>query len=135
MGAENVGASLFVGRKEFDIVFEENGCDLGFITGDQPVVNLLGTGDGSETKELAFYYPLSPQLSCVLAPKTYRLRSGSISFDIVQELNALVAWESKQFLVANSDADLQNLPSLTTPSRPSTGRILDVLVQSKIRAT
>ena len=135
IGAENVGASLFVDRKEFDIVFEENRCDLGFITGDQPVVNLLGTGDGSETKELAFYYPLSPQLSCVLAPKTYRLRSGSISFDIVQELNALVAWESKQFLVANSDADLQNLPSLTTPSRPSTGRILDVLVQSKIRAT
>ena len=132
IGAENVGASLFVDRKEFDIVFEENKCDLGFITGDQPVVNLLGTGDGSETKELAFYYPLSPQLSCVLAPKTYRLRSGSISSDIVQELNALIAWESKQFLVANADTDL---PSLTSPSRPSTGRILDVPVQSKIRAT
>lgn len=79
IGAENVGGSLFVDRSEFRIVFAENGRDLGFITGDQPVVNLLGAEDGSETKELAFYYPLSPQLACVLAPKTYRLRSGSIS--------------------------------------------------------
>ena len=128
MGAENVGASLFLDRKTFDIVFAENRYDLGFITGDQPVVNLLGTGDGSETKELAFYYPLSPHLSCVLAPKSYRFRSGSISSAIVQELNALIAWESKQFLVANSDAALQNLPSLTSLSRPSAGRILDSLV-------
>ena len=127
MGAENVGASLFVDRKKFDIVFAENRYDPGFITGDQPVVNLLGTGDGSETKELAFYYPLSPHLSCVLAPKTYRFRSGSISSETVQELNALIAWQSKQFLVANSDADLQNLPSLTSLSRPSTGQILESL--------
>ena len=128
IGAVNVGGSLFVDRNEFDIVFEENRCDLGFITGDQPVVNLLGNGDGRETKELAFYYPLSPQLSCVLAPKTYGFRSGSISSDIVQELNTLIAWKSKQFLVANSDTDLQNFPSLTSLSRPSTGRILDNLV-------
>ena len=135
IGAENVGGSLFVDRKDFRIVFAENECDLGFITGDQPVVNLLGAGDGSETKELAFYYPLSPQLACVLAPKTYRLRSGSISFEVVRELNALIAWKAKQFLVANSDADLGNLPSLTTSLRPSTGRILDALVQSEIRET
>ena len=128
IGAENVGNSLFVDRKEYDIVFAENRCDLGFITGDQPVINLLGTGDGSETKELAFYYPLSPQLSCVLAPKIYRLRSESISSDIVQELNSLIAWESKQFLVANSDTDLQSLPRLSSLSRPSTSRILDSLV-------
>ena len=132
IGAENVGASLFVDRKEFEIVFVENRCDLGFITGDQPVVNILGTGDGRETEELAFCYPLSPQLSCVLAPKTYRFRSGSISRDIVQELNALIAWESKQFLVAKADTDL---PNLTSPSRPSTGRILDSLAKSKMCGT
>ncbi len=135
IGAENVGASLFVDREEFVIAFADNRCDLGFITGDQPIVNLLGTGGGSETKELAFYYPLSPGLACVLAPKTCGLRSGGISREIVQELNALIAWESKQFLVANSDAALPNHPSPTTLSRPSTGRMLESLVQSKKRGT
>ncbi len=128
MGAENVGATLFVDREEFEIVFAENRNDPGFITGDQPVVDLMGTGDGSETKELAFYYPLSPYLSCVLSPKTYRLRSGSITSEIVQELNDLIAWESKQFLVAKSDADLQNLANKPSLSRPSTRRIIDSLV-------
>ena len=66
--AINVGGSLFVDRNQFDIVFLDAGDDRGFITGDQPVVNLLGTGDGSETTELALYYPLSPSLSCFDLP-------------------------------------------------------------------
>ena len=54
-GATNLGASLFFDRKKFEITFLENKTDLGFITGDQLIVNLLATRDGSPPEELAFY--------------------------------------------------------------------------------
>ncbi len=127
IGAENVGASLFVDRQEFDIVFVENPNTLGLITGDQPIVNLMGTGDDTGAKEVVFYYPLSPSLSCVLAPKEYRLRSMRLSTCIVKDLNDLIAWESEQFLVAMSDKDLMSLPQKESSMRPPTGRILDFL--------
>ena len=96
--AENLGASLFVGRNELDIIFLESGNGREFITGDQPIVNLLGTGDGSAPEDLAFYYPLSPVLSCLVSSKKYGLLGGEIPCGIVEGLNELISWESKQFL-------------------------------------
>ena len=106
IAAVNVGYSLYADRKDLDLIFLENSNDFGFITGDQPVVNLMGTGDGRETKDLALYYPLSPHLSCIVAPKEYELRTN---LPTVKELNDLIAWRSRGFLVADSNAVLQQV--------------------------
>lgn len=130
IGAVNVGGSLFVDRSEFDILFLENGNGVGFITGDQPVVNLLGTGDSSETTELAFYYPLSPSLSCVIAPKDLKLRSTDIPIGTAEDLNDLMAWEAADFLVAETDGVLQHtLGKRLLARRPPGCRILESIVK------
>ena len=129
IAAENLGASLFVDRKEFDIIFLECRDDIRFITGDQPVVNLMGNGYGRETTELALYYPLSPDLSCLVAPKEYQLESAEVPGEIVRDLNDLIAWKSKRFLVANSNTDLQPILSEPPLHKPPIRRILDSLVK------
>ena len=90
--AENLGASLFVDRSTFEIVFLRSGSNNEFITGDQPIVNLFGAhGEDSPPTELALYYPLKPRLSMILLPKAYGLKSVEISRAIVDELNNLIA--------------------------------------------
>ena len=89
IGAENVGSSLFVDRFEFDIIFLDDRNGVGFITGDQPIVNLMGTGDGTETTELVLYYPLGPDLSCLVVPREHGLCSVASSGEVVEALNDL----------------------------------------------
>ena len=132
IGAVNVGGSLFVDRSEFDILFLENRNGVGFITGDQPVVNLLGTGDSSETTELAFYYPLSPSLSCVIAPKDLKLRSTDIPIGTVEDLNDLMAWEAADFLVAETGGVLQHILSKRLLARPPGCRIIESIVKIQV---
>ena len=129
IGAVNVGATLFVDRREFDIVFLESEGESGFITGDQPVANLMGTGDGSETAELALYYPLSPVLSCLLSPRSFNVRSRKIPDTTVEALNDLVAWESRDFLVSGSERDIEVIVNRLPRARPSGGRLLNLLVE------
>ena len=130
IGAVNVGASLFVDRNEFDIIFLDDRDDVGFITGDQPVVNLMGTGDSRKTTELALYYPLAPDLSCLVVPRERKLHSLDIHGAIVEELNDLVAWESSSFLVASSNGILERIGSRPSLTRPLGCRILDSLVKA-----
>ena len=117
-------------RNEFEIIFLDDRDESGFITGDQPIVNLMGTGDGRETTELVLYYPLGPDLSCLVVPKEYKLRSSSIPHEVVKELNDRVAWESENFLVANSDGVLQRIVSQPSLTIPTVARILDSLVKT-----
>ena len=129
IGAENFGASLFVDRNDFDIVFLEGRDDIRFITGDQPVVNLMGDGYGGDTTELSLYYPLSPNLSCLVSPKEYRLGFTEVPDEIVQNLNDFLAWRSKRFLVADSNLELQRVASKPPPHKPPIRRIVDCLVR------
>ena len=128
VAAENVGGSLFVDRNEFEIVFLESRGDARFVTGDQPIVNILGTGDSRATTELAFYYPLSPRLACLISPIEYGLISREIPNEIVEELNDLIAWESNEFLVANSEEALQRIVTKPPSSRPPARHLLDLLM-------
>ena len=130
--AENLGASLFVDRNKFDIIFLESRNGREFITGDQPIVNLLDTGEGSEPTDVVLYYPLSPVLSCLVSPKEYGLHGGEMLCVIVQELNYLIAWESKQFLVACSDTILHQIPQKPSLERPATRGILDFLFKGRV---
>lgn len=128
IGAENLGVSLFVDRNEFDIIFLGSRDGREFITGDQPIVNLLSTEDGREPTNLVLYYPLSPVLACLLSPKEYGLQGGEIPCTIVQVLNELIAWASKQFLAARSDTVLHQIPNKPSLKGPATQDIVDVLV-------
>lgn len=133
IGGVNIGGSLFVNRKQFEFIFMESQSEPGFVTGDQPVVNLMGNKDGGETNELAFYYPLSPGLSCLLAPKEYKLKSVLIPCSIVEELNDLIARNSRYFLVANSNESLrQTVGNLATRSTHPI-QILDSLRKGNVR--
>ena len=130
MAAENVGASLFVDRNEFDLVFLTAADDVGFITGDQPIVNLVGTGDSQETTDLVWYYPLKPNLACLVVPKEYNLRSVQISGEVVEALNDVVAWESRNFLAATSKEILDHVINRQSSTRPSGFDMLDSLVEA-----
>ena len=72
--ATNVGASLYRDRDDFELLFLRSPAPQCLITGDQPVVNLLATHDGTEPSELALYYPLTPSLAMILSPKSLDLR-------------------------------------------------------------
>ena len=119
--ANNMGVSLFRDRNEFDIVFLDNTTDLGFITGDQPIVNLMGTRNGTPPEELALYYPLAPDLAFILLPREYKLCSMNIN--MIKELNDLIMWESKHFLVSNSTTVLEQYLNNPISRIPPTCRI------------
>ena len=105
--AENVGGSLYVDRRNTDVVFLENSTEVGFMTGDQPIVNLMATDDESPPDDLVLYYPISPNLAVLIAPKQFRFRSREVCRQIVQQLNEFIAWKSRHFLVGYSRRDLQ----------------------------
>ena len=111
--ATNVGGSLYVERHRWEIIFLDcpEGCE--FITGDQPVVSLLRNKDGRPSEKLALYYPLSPNLAMILAPKSLELRAVLTKFDIVatNELNDLMAWKSGESLIARSPEQLTRYKS------------------------
>lgn len=129
IAAINLGASLFLNRKQADIIFLDDIDKVDFITGDQPVVNLMSASDGSEPTGLAMYYPLSPRLACLVAPKEYNLRSGGIPSEIVKELNEQIASESTNFWIARSSAALQRTASDLSLSRPPAYHVLELLRQ------
>lgn len=69
MFAVNVGGSLYVNRTQQPIVFLHNRTQEPFITGDQPVVNLLhsySSATPTAPKGATFYYPLSPWLALAI---------------------------------------------------------------------
>lgn len=112
--AYSFGFSFFVEKKEIEIVFLEN-KSLSFITGDQPVINLLANRFGGSTTETILYYPLTPHLSCLLTHKTRNLLSKHIPEKIVNKLNGLISWHSHHFIVGDSDnairAAIRNQPT------------------------
>lgn len=107
ISAVNLGNSLYSARKDFDIVFLESNKGFCFVTGDQPVINLMANRHGGDTTETVFYYPLSPNLSCLVTPKIYNLQSKQVSREIMEKLNGFIALNSNHFIVGNSDDVVQ----------------------------
>ena len=122
--ATNVGWTLYRDRADFELLFLRSPTPESLVTGDQPVVNLLATRDGTEPTELALYYPLTPSLAMILSPKSLHLRSpvAAATASDVRELNDLIAWKSARFLVARSDRSLRRYVGRITapPSAPLT---------------
>lgn len=118
--ADNVGGSLYVDRRNMDVVFLRKCTDLDFITGDQPIVNLKATDDETPPDDLVLYYPILPNLAVLIAPKQYGFRSMNVCRQTVQELNDFIAWKSRHFLVGHSSRDLQSFKTSGSPqARPT----------------
>lgn len=66
MFATNIGASLFLERKQRRLILIHNRTSVPFITGDQPAVNLKGRRP-HPPERLSIYYPISPQLALLLS--------------------------------------------------------------------
>jgi hypothetical protein len=66
MSAVNIGASLFLDRRQRTLVLIHNRTDVPFVTGDQPAINLKGTRPRAP-ENLSIYYPISPKLALLLA--------------------------------------------------------------------
>ena len=63
--AVNIGFGLYNERRRRKLVLIENRTEIPFITGDQPVTNLLGNGV-TPPELLVLYYPISPTIALVL---------------------------------------------------------------------
>ena len=118
-------------RDEFEIAFLECRDGQGFITGDQPVVNLMGTGDGRETMELALYYPLSPVLACLVTPREYSVSSMQVPVSTVAALNTVIEWESMDFLIASSNKALEVILNGSSSARLTGQLIIDLLAEGQ----
>lgn len=110
----NLGLSFAAERELLEIVFLETNTPR-FVTGDQPVINLLANRFGGDTSDIIFYYPLSPYLACLLTHKSRNLTSKPIPEKIVNKLNGLISWHSHHFIVGDSDdairAAIKNQPT------------------------
>ena len=62
---------------------------------------------GGDTTKTIFYYPLSPNLSCLVVPRTYNLQSKQVPGEIVEKLNGFIALNSNQFIVGDSENTIQ----------------------------
>lgn len=128
IAAVNFGSSLFIDRNHLNVAFLEAGDGAAFVTGDQPVVNLMGTGDEHETSDIAMFYPLTPELSCLIAPEYRELGSFELDSDMVNQLNVVVAWESMSFVVGNSQDALRRVIQSRPCTRPPSDRVLEALI-------
>ena len=107
ISATTIAFNLYHMDHHFDVIFLENSGNFGFVTGDQPVINLLANRYGGDTTGTTFYYPLSPNLSCLVVPKRFELQSKRIPDKVIEELNGLIAWHSGHFVVGDSNTAVQ----------------------------
>lgn len=69
--AKNAALSFFRDRSQFRLVFVENCSNVPFITGDQPIINLLSNPfTRTPPERMEFYYPLSPHRAMFLLEKS-----------------------------------------------------------------
>lgn len=108
--AANVGFGLFAARESNGIKLIKNETDNPFITGDQPLVNLLGTRlDGTSPKYLAIYYPISPEYALFIddAGNPQRLEASTLSTEMVTYLNGKMVAVSHAQVFANTKEALE----------------------------
>jgi hypothetical protein len=117
MFAVNVGWSLFLERKERQLVLVENLTDVAFITGDQPIVNLHGDGE-KPPETLSFYYPISPHLALLLPEVDEEpiVSTTSLTSAQVSDLNSRMAAASHRQVFAQSRSALEPYARSNSPT-------------------
>lgn len=111
MYATSVSASLIQEARAYKIVFLPNATTIPFITGDQPIINLL---DPHATDDLELYYPLAPTLAMMLSKdqSKWLTQGRNVSSLEVERYNHLIYEISEDQLYTNDEAYLRALVSI-----------------------
>lgn len=109
--ATSVSASLFKEKRAYGIAFLRNETAVPFITGDQPVLNML---DPKKTDDLALYYPLSPRLAMLLTKDAVKLpnKIRSISQLEVESYNYAIYSKSEDQVYSDDVTYLRSLVAM-----------------------
>ena len=109
--ATNVSVGLFRDRSAYKIIFLLNTTATPFITGDQPVINLL---DPHKTDDLELYYPLSPTLGMILSKDHQKIptQSRNVTELEAEHYNHSIYERSEDQLYASDEAYLRALVSI-----------------------
>ena len=110
--ANNLGSSLFLERKTYRIVFLRNVSSISFITGDQPVINMLDPKTTTHDVELC--YPLSPNLAITLMKDSTKFpgRERIVNFLEVERYNYEIYSMSEDQLYSSDSDYLQGLAAI-----------------------
>lgn len=109
--ATNVSVGLFRERRAYKIVFLQNATATPFITGDQPIINLL---DPHGTNDLELFYPLSPLLAMILSKDNNKFptQNRHMTELEIEHYNHAIYERSEDQLYASEKAYLQALVSI-----------------------
>jgi hypothetical protein len=104
----NIGRSLFLERKRRELILIKNESAMPFVTSDQPVTNLYGTGEAPPSM-LSFYYPISPWRALYLGEpdEATRIAREPMSEAAVTGLNLTIAKKSYRQIYAHAPVVLE----------------------------
>lgn len=110
--ATNIVHSFCDDRDHYKLVLIRNTSSRGFITGDQPVINIFSINDpkGGDSERLAFYYPISPKLAILIIEKKYFSGISELDFDekSVNSHNQAIVGSSLDQIFARDKDDLES---------------------------
>ncbi len=109
--ATNVSAGLFLERKQYRIRFLDNETAIPYITGDQPIINMLAING---TDDLELYYPLSPRLAVILTKDIVKFpdRERMASQFEVERYNYAIYHKSEDQIYSNDSNYLKSLVAI-----------------------
>ncbi len=112
--AVNIGGSLYVERKKRRLVLVNNDTNVPFVTGDQPIINLVGARPNPPEK-LSMYYPVSPDRALILSEvdEAPQFTTDSLTESDVHGLNVKVLDASHSQVFGSSRKSLLQLRDLT----------------------
>lgn len=106
----NVAASLFSMKSSYGLIFLDNECDVDFIVGDQPIVNIHAvTRGGKAPEEFELFYPLTPRRAMVWSkqmPGQYGVRIRA-NEQMIEHHNGMMAAVAHEMIFATSKAALE----------------------------
>lgn len=113
--ATNLASSFVRQRREYRIVLLRNKSEVAFITGDQPVINLLGI----DVEEVDLYYPLQPDLAMIFTADRTRYPGdiAEVGLITVESYNYRIYANSDSQIYGNDGDYLASIASLPKDGR------------------
>jgi hypothetical protein len=116
--AVEAGASFFRSRNEFIILVLDNHTEVPFITADQPIINMLTSGESWDVPEkMELYYPLSPTQAMLYLETATPIGgiSTSVSIDEAHRYNMMMLDHCAFRVFSNSEEYLEFLKQCRVP--------------------
>ena len=111
MCAVEFSASLFVQRERRSVDLVHNRTSTTFITGDQPVIDLLAKRPNAEVEKVSLYYPLGPRVALLLTEvdEAPQYATDTLTSAQVEELNKKMLENSHSQVFAQTKEPLSGL--------------------------